>query len=288
MRREKSRILDGDTTDFANREKRQERRDKREERTMTTNNLLPDSWIVPQKFRDRLGARVGRQRLMQADGQLLLVLHAPPAADENERHGRFFWRDTNGDWVSKDLGTGDAALKKHIDEYFDRVEEIAEREDEARGAAEYFEIVRDIAPLLHAAGNLHRTLQEAREAAPDDRNLIDGRDRAYQLHRNAELLFSLAKEALEFEVAHQSEILAQNSYKMSVSSHRLNLLAAFFFPLATLSSLFGMGFPTGYEDFRPPLPFLGIIAVGLLIGVVLHGVVSRGGQPKARQKPPRY
>jgi len=31
MRREKSRILDGDTTDFANREKRQERRDKREE-----------------------------------------------------------------------------------------------------------------------------------------------------------------------------------------------------------------------------------------------------------------
>ena len=161
MRREKSRILDGDTTDFANREKREEKREKREERTMTTNNLLPDSWIVPQKFRDRLGARVGRQRLMQADGQLLLVLHAPPAADENERHGRFFWRDTNGDWVSKDLGTGGAALKKHIDEYIDRVGRIAEREEQARCSAEYIESVRDIAPLLHAAGNLHRTLQGA-------------------------------------------------------------------------------------------------------------------------------
>ena len=68
--------------------------------------MLPTSWEVPQVFRDRLGSRVGRQRAMVAEGHLLLVLHAPPAPDQDEREGRFFWRKPDGTWVSDRMGVG--------------------------------------------------------------------------------------------------------------------------------------------------------------------------------------
>jgi hypothetical protein len=45
-------------------------------------NLLPPDWDVPAKIRARLGTTAGRQRLIQEDGHLLLVLHAPPGADD--------------------------------------------------------------------------------------------------------------------------------------------------------------------------------------------------------------
>ena len=68
--------------------------------------ILPSAWQVPAAIRNRLGSRVGRQRTMAADGHLLLVLHAPPKPDDPERVGRFFWRNPQGEWLSKDLGSG--------------------------------------------------------------------------------------------------------------------------------------------------------------------------------------
>ncbi len=56
----------------------------------TESTLLPSDWNVPAVFRQRLGESAGRQRVMAADGHLLLVLHAPPGADEAGRRGRFF------------------------------------------------------------------------------------------------------------------------------------------------------------------------------------------------------
>ena len=70
------------------------------------NSLLPLDWQVPQVFRDRLGDSPGRQRLMKADGHLLLIAHRPPSPDETGRRGRYFWRDTTGAWRSSDLGHG--------------------------------------------------------------------------------------------------------------------------------------------------------------------------------------
>ena len=67
---------------------------------------LPEAWAVPEEFRDRLGTHVGRQRMMCEDDQVLLVLHAPPKPDEDERYGRFFWRKADGTWVSDQLGEG--------------------------------------------------------------------------------------------------------------------------------------------------------------------------------------
>lgn len=214
---------------------------------MTPRAHLPDGWEVPQTFRDRLGVRVGAQRAMIADGHLLLVLHEPPESGETERKGRFFWRQPDGTWSSKGLSTGAQALRKHFDQYAAMLDALDEEEERASNSDHLFAIVRSLAPLHSAARNLHATLQEAREKLPAAGDIIDFRDGAYQIQRNAGLLHDLAKEALEFEVAQQSEKLARTSHKMALSAHRLNTLAAFFFPIVTLSTIFGMNFTIPYQ-----------------------------------------
>ena len=57
---------------------------------------------------------------------------------------------------------------------------------------------------------------------------------------------------------------------MSVAAHRLNILAAFFFPLATLSAIFGMNLRHGFETEPWPAPFIVLIALGLGIGIILE------------------
>ena len=80
---------------------------------MASTGILPPVWEVPAEFRDRLGDQVGRQRAMKCDDHLLLILHDPPAPDESERDGQFFWRQPNGTWSSSKLGGGPQALEQH-------------------------------------------------------------------------------------------------------------------------------------------------------------------------------
>ena len=61
-------------------------------------SLLPSDWTVPAQLRSRLGNTAGRQRVLEGEGHLILVLHAPPGADETGRRGRFFWRAPDGTW----------------------------------------------------------------------------------------------------------------------------------------------------------------------------------------------
>ena len=77
-------------------------------------NLIPSDWDMPAVFRRRLGDRVGRQRVMIADGHLLLVLHRLPTADEHERRGRLFWRHPDGKWHSPNAIDGAQALAAHL------------------------------------------------------------------------------------------------------------------------------------------------------------------------------
>ena len=60
--------------------------------------LVPVDWQIPEEFRRRLGTTVGRQRAMQAEGQLLLVLHSVPEASEDTRRGVLFHRDAGSQW----------------------------------------------------------------------------------------------------------------------------------------------------------------------------------------------
>lgn len=238
-------------------------------------DLIPHLWEVPQVFRDRMGGHVGRQRLMVADGHLLFVLHVLPKPNENQRHGRFFWRDPQGQWTSAERGTGTHALNKHLDEYEEFVSTLDRLEEQATTSSEYFDILEQLSPVRRAASNLYRVLQEAREECPDVRELIDFRDRAYQIERTAELLLADVKNALDVAVAKRAEEQAVSSHRMSVSAHRLNMLAAFFFPIATLMAIFGANLRHGWEDTSPPLPMLVVLGVGLALGVVLTVFVTK-------------
>ncbi len=240
---------------------------------MTTPSLLPGDWNVPQVFRDRLGKRVGRQRLMLVDGHMLLVLHAPPAPGEKHRQGRFFWRSPEGSWQSNSLGPGIKALEKHLGEYERAVEKLEDAEDRARVADDYFPILQAITPLHRSTRNLHGVLHEARQAAHDDRELIACRDQAYVIHRSAELLGSDTKTGLDCAAARQAEIEAKSSQQMALASHRLNVLAALFFPIATVATIFGMNLESGLEEALTPALFWVVLVVGVIVGLLLKASI---------------
>lgn len=259
---------------------------------MSAKAVLPPLWEVPQGLRDRLGEEAGRQRAILADGHLLLVVHRPPRPEEVQRKGRFFWRTPDGSWTCSDLGGGPSGLRRHLDECADRVAEYDRMAEQAVEAEDYFEVLNGLAPLHRTIRHLHQMFQEARSLCPKDRDLIVFRDRAYEIERTAELLYQETKNGLDFQMARQAEEQAKNSYRMAVSAYRLNLLAAFFFPLVTLSAVFGMNLSHGLERAYAPLPFLGILAAGLLFGFVLQSSVTRPPQPRqslppARPRPPR-
>ena len=120
--------------------------------------LIPSSWAVPKRFRERVGERVGRQRQMGEEGHLLLVLHEVPEAGDAEREGRLFWRDPAGAWKSAGQGSGVGALRQHVSQF----EEAAERCEEllrgAKSAAEFFQVLKTAAshhpqPAAHVAGS---------------------------------------------------------------------------------------------------------------------------------------
>lgn len=238
-------------------------------------DLIPPLWQVPQIFRDRMGEQVGRQRPMVADGHLLLVLHAPPEPNENVRHGRFFWRDPQGQWTSKERGTGINALNKHLEEYEEVINSLDRLEEQATTSNEYFAILERLSPVHRAATNLHNVLQAARKECPDLRELINLRDRAYQIERTAELLLADVKNALDVAVAKRAEEQAASSHRMSIASHRLNILAAFFFPIATLMAIFGANLRHGWEDVWPPIPMLVVLGLGLALGGILTVFVTQ-------------
>lgn len=238
-------------------------------------SILPATWEVPQVFRDRLGDQAGRQRHMLTDDHLLVVLHAPPDAEQHVRIGRFFWRGPDGEWRSTEGGAGVRALQKHIDEYDAIVEKLETEEDTASTAEDYFGVVERLSPVFRSARNMHQVLQDARKACPDLRELINLRDRAYDTQRTAELLYEGAKNGLDFAVAQRAEEQAKTSHRMAVSAHRLNIMASFFFPIATLSAIFGVNLQHGWENAPAPVPFLAVIAGGLILGGILTSFVTK-------------
>ena len=240
--------------------------------------LLPPSWDVPQVFRKRLGEKPGRQRAMNADGHLLLVLHSPPTSDHEVREGRLFWRAPDGKWTPGAMRHGQSPVDELLDEYDRALDELQQALADADESRDYFDMLNRLTPLVRALRNAHRVLQDAREAVPEDRQIILLRDRAYSLARAAELLHDDAKHGLEFEMARRSEEHSAAAHRMSVSAHRLNVLVAFFFPVATLAGILGMNLRHGLEDADKasgPWPLLAVLAGGLVGGALLALFVTR-------------
>lgn len=242
---------------------------------MNKTPLIPPVWQLPDEFRRRLGSTAGRQRLMQSEGHLLLVLHDVPQPDDVTRKGVLFWRDGTGQWRSSNGGAGSGALQDHLQRYAQRLEEFDQLEQSAQRADEYSRLLEGLAPIARAVRNQLDVLEEARKAMPEDRSLIDHRDRAYELNRWAELLYDDAKNSMDVAVVKRAEEQAAASHRMLVSAHRLNVLAALFFPFGTLGAIFGTTLTDNWGWSRSTVAFVSFLTVGMLSGLMLAAFISR-------------
>ncbi len=237
--------------------------------------IVPEDWNIPTQIRERFGESAGRQRAMYADGHLLLVLHEPPGPDDRERNARLLWRDLTGFWRWSFDGSQTNLLKQHIVTFAQRVDQLEKQLQAADCAEDYFELLQSVAPLHRTSRNLHTTLQQARELVPNDRDIIVARDSASDLERAFELLFTDAKNGLDYTVAQKTELQSQRSYEMATSAHRLNVLAALFLPVTAIASIFGMNVKHGLEAYPNALLFWGILATGFVSGLLLTRLISQ-------------
>lgn len=211
---------------------------------------------------------------MVHEGHLLLILHKVPTAHEHDRRAALFWRSDAGAWKGTLEGSGGlAALKDLLAQYARILERLETRVEEATRANDYFDVLQEVAPIARAARNQHKTMQAARDAI-DDPTLIDLRDQAYENERNAELVQADAQNGLDFLTARRAEEQAQVADRIAKAGHRLNMLAAFFFPATALGSLLGMNLVSGIETLKQPYLFWVVVVVALLVGFVVRGFVD--------------
>ena len=244
-------------------------------------NVIPHNWEVPQVFRGRFGSHAGRQRVMYADGHLLLILHeAPRRKEATERGARLYWRKPDGGWQSTGSGgTTTAPLRVHLEELAAAVDALEARAEIAKRASDWFALLHDSAPLVRIARGLSATLQEARELAKTDRDLISLRDAAQEIERDVDLIHNHARAGLDFAIAAAAEESAASSRYQSETGHRLNLIAATFLPISALGSLFGMNLVNGLETASAPWTFWGVAAAAFLLGLVVRASLPRAPRP---------
>jgi hypothetical protein len=235
--------------------------------------IMPPTWTLPEAIRVRLGqSTVGRQRAIVEDRHLLLVLHKPPGPDDRNREGALFWRNPSGEWQFNRGGPGPGALKRHVQSYVDREGELTRDYEEAENTTALFDILEALTPLARAGRSMHQALQAAREAVKGDPFLIEMRDMASDVERNFDLLGEDVRNALQYKIARESEEQARLSREAVRASHRLNILAAWFFPLTAISSVFGMNFSHGLNSNRPAMFWI-IFALGVGLGFAMKAWV---------------
>ncbi len=241
---------------------------------MEATTLVPEDWELPPQLRLRIGRSVGRQRFMTHENQLLIVAHEVPNADESRRRGLLFWRDGTGKWRSSNGDEDVEAINKLLARYERKLEELDRAEAQAHESTQYLPILESLAPVARSSMNLYEVLREARKATPAALELIDLRDHAYDLSRSTELAYQYTKDSMDVAVVKRAEEQAKASDQMALASHRLNIMAAIFFPLATLSGIFGTTLTDNWTWSRTPLAFLLFVIGGLLAGIILAIFVS--------------
>ena len=242
---------------------------------MASGPLVPPNWQLPSELRRRLGLSVGRQRIMEHEGHLVIVAHDVPSPGEDQRRGVLIWRDDSGQWRASNGDPGIAAIEMLLNRYEKRIDQFDQAEVSAQGADQYLPLLEGLAPVTRAIRNLQSILGEARKALPDEFELINHRDRAYDLSRTAELTYQFAKDSMDVAVVRKAEEQAVASEKMEIASHRLNIMAALFFPLATLASVFGTTLTENWSWSETATPFYIFLAGGLMAGFVLAKVIGR-------------
>jgi len=229
--------------------------------------FIPLNWEVPNSLRHRVAEVVGTQRALEADGHLILILHKLPVARSAKRELRIFWRNPEGTWAADDIGTGIDALQRHVTEFNTRVLELEDLEHNATSADDYFHIRRNIAPIHRAARNMATAISRAYETCPSDEGLLICRNLAASVERTSELLKDDVTYGLNYSMAKQAE-------SQSLASHRLNLIAAIFFPILAFAGIFGMNLDHGFEH-KATWVFWIFVALGITIGMVMKSIIFR-------------
>lgn len=238
-------------------------------------SLIPETWGVPERFRQRLGTSAGRQRAMIDAGHLLLVLHELPKPEDVERVARLFWRAPTGEWrATGSKGNGLKALQEHLQQYRKRAQQLDDEIDGATTATQLYNVLRNSTPLARAARYMHRALQEAREGV-DNRDLIVLRDAAGDIERTVELLAGDAKNALDYIEAKEAEVQTVLARRATEAQHRLNKVAALFLPITAVGSVLGMNLTNGLEQ-RGAATFWLVCAAAFGTGFVVRAIVTRG------------
>lgn len=255
---------------------------------------IPHTWDIPEELRRRVGASVGKQRLIAEQGHLLLMLHdLPNAKDPSRREARVFWRKPDGTWrsSSRERDTSIAPLRAHVERFHEAMEALEERVEAADSADDWFSVLFELGPLMRTSRNLSRVLQELREKAGHNADIIAIRDRATDIERAAELVHQWASQGLDHRIARSNEEQARLSEYISRSSHRLNLLAALTFPLTALGAFFGVNLRSGLEELGAPYAFWIFGAVSLALGLAVRSSMPDPppvvapvleGEPKSR------
>jgi hypothetical protein len=237
-------------------------------------SLIPETWGVPERFRQRLGTSAGRQRAMVDAGHLLLVLHELPQPGDVERTARLFWRAPTGEWrATGSKGNGLKVLQEHLASYRKRAQELDDEIDGATTAAQLYNVLRSATPLARAARYMHRALQEAREGV-DNRDIIVLRDIAGDIERTVELLAGDAKNALDYIEAKEAEAQTVLARRATEAQHRLNMVAALFLPITAVGSVLGMNLTNGFEHLGAAT-FWVVCGVALATGFVVRSIVTR-------------
>jgi hypothetical protein len=238
-------------------------------------SLIPETWAVPDRFRQRLGSAAGRQRAMVEGGHLLLILHELPSPGDTQRGARLFWRAPSGEWKATGAkGDGLKALKQHVEQYRKRIEELDDTIDTATTADQLYHVLRHGGPVARAGRYMHRALQEAREAI-DNRDIIVLRDIAGDVERISDLVLSDAKNALEYLEAKAAEEQTALARRATAAQHRLNLIAALFLPVTALGAVLGMNLPNGLES-QSAVTFWLVSAGAFATGFWVRSSVTRG------------
>ena len=240
---------------------------------------IPKTWELPEAIRKRLGNSVGKQRLMNEDGHLLLLLHQAPSEEDNEvRRAMVVWRNPDGEWKSSPASGGLAGLEGHLAFYQTAIHQLDEAVESAVTARQYFDVMRKVHPLQRSTRHLFEVLQATRQALPEETRIITLRDQAADLDRAIELVAADAKAGMDFTLA---ESASQQAHAADVANHearRLNRLAAFFFPLVTLVSVFGMNPP---ETIFQSSGFWVVLAASVLLGFVVYSIVAVAGRKRS-------
>ena len=241
---------------------------------------IPNDWKIPSALQIRLGANTtGRQRALVADDHLMLVLHEVPRHGQRERRGVYFWRAPDGAWRSSAESSGIPTLAEHVNDYGQAADELETKYQAARIAKDYFALLEEVAPIVLAATNMYSALHSGREALPDTAELIGVRDTAGDIVRSLELLYTDAKNALDYDIAKSSEEQAMLGEEAVRSGVRLNILAAIFLPLSTVTGMLGVNLTLGLES-APVWASWSLFGLGLVVGLIVRGWVMRGVPPQ--------